>query len=399
MKRLACSTLTVSFALGLSFVARAESGSSPDDDAVVDSSVGSSAPGSSRAASPASCPEEPAWTRCAGVIGELFAGYRDGTVGGDRASEFLLDRAEVRGEAAWREGESRVGGVVARVEAIRSAGPQSLFGIDGDSIVFRVREAYGHGGLRVGEVDVSARLGLVPERWLELVRDGYDLRALDPLVSDLRYFDRSDLGATATASAWDGLVSLDLSVVNGEGLAQRELNHGKNTTLVLSVRPLRGADLSWSLHGAYRDGSIGLGSARNHRLALASTVRSTWLVGGGEYVRALGLDAQGDRRSQAASAWLGAHVLAPQWGLAGKYDWIDDDIDTSGSGIHRVSAGVFADVLTGDISRRLRLYLAYQHERYGDAAGALPGAPEALDVHRVLVQMHARADLFYSDRE
>ena len=35
-------------------------------------------------------------------------------------------------------------------------------------------------------------------------------------------------------------------------------------------------------------------------------------------------------------------------------------------------------------------HVVYQYEGHGDAAGPLPGTPEALDTHRVMVQLQAR---------
>jgi hypothetical protein len=346
------------------------------------------------AASPAAaepCGDEEAGSRCASVTADVVAGYRDGTLGGARASEFVLDRAELDGRLTWHASPSARGGVAARMQAVRSAGPQSLFGIEGDSIVLRMLEAYGHGAWRLGELEISARAGLIPERWIELVEGGYDLRALDALISDRRYFHRADLGASFSAVGWDGAAQLDLSVVNGEGLAQRELNAGKNSTLIATLRPVRKDALVWSVHAAYRDGSLGVGSARDHRVALASTVRMPLLVAGAELVRAAGLDARSELESHAASTWATVQLKPAPLGLAGKYDWIDQDRATSNAIVQRLTAGVFADALAlGEGGSRLRLYLAYQHERFGEAAGALPGASEALEAHRALIVVHAR---------
>jgi hypothetical protein len=257
-------------------------------------------------------------------------------------------------------------------------------------------EAYGHGAWRLGELELSARLGLIPERWIELVEEGYDLRALDPLLSDRRYFHRADLGASFSAVGWGGAVQLELSVVNGEGLSQRELNVGKNSTLIATFRPLREGALVWAVHAAYRDGSLGVGSARDHRFALASTVRAPQVVAGAELVRAAGLDARSELVSQGASAWATVQLGSAPLGLAAKYDWLDQDRATANANVQRITAGLFGDALTpDDEAPRLRLYLAYQHEHFGQAAGALPGASEALEAHRVLVFMHARGRAFH----
>ncbi len=411
MKRLVLSIL-----IGLASASAAwaeETAPSPDAaEGAEDQTRGESAPGDGVADSPSGsslCDERDrlqaaAWSaaepRCARVTGQVFAGYRDGSVGGERGSEFSIDRAELAGAASWRASERLRGGVRGRLQAIRSAGPQSLFGIDGDSIVMRVIEAYGQGGIRFDATYVRARLGLVPERWLELVEQGYELRALGPLASDQPFFERADLGATISALAWDGRLGVDISVVNGEGPAQREQNLGKNTTGIVTLRPIVRDALTWSAHVGYRDGSTGVASGRDHRLAFASTLRTPRATAGIEFVRAFGLEDQADRRAQVTSAWASARAL-PYAGLAGRVDRIDHDLDLADTSAYRITASVFGDLLApgGEAEHRLRLYLAYQHERFGDSAGAVAGAPEALDVHRALVQLDARGAFYSSQRE
>lgn len=334
---------------------------------------------------------------CVVLAAEVFAGFRYDQVAGTGFGEFRLDRGEVGTGFVWKAHERIEAGAVVRLESLRSAGPDSLVGIDGDSLVVRLLETYGHVAAHLGPIDVGARVGLVPERWIEQVQKVYDTRAVEPIPSErAAFFDRSDVGATVTVSGWRGLVELDLQVVNGEGRAQKELNPGKNTSAMITARPLRRrlpkGPLTLAVHGAYRDGSLGVGSLRNHRGSVALGLSSPWVYAGFEYSHALGYQARGDVAANALGAWASGHVLSPWLGLMAKYDRIQADLETGGSVVQAATAGVFTDLFPfiDRNRRRLRLYAVYQHEGYGDAAGPLPGTPEALTTHRFMLQLQAR---------
>jgi hypothetical protein len=331
------------------------------------------------------------------VIGaEVFAGFRYDAVSGRSFNEFRVDRGEMGTGLVWKAHDRIEAGAVVRIEAIRSAGPQSLQGIDGDSLVTRLLETYGQIAVHVGPFDLGARMGLVPERWIEQVQKGYDTRGIEGTPAEKALMlDRSDLGATLTASGWKGLVEVDLQFVNGEGRAQKEQNSGKNTTAMLTVRPFQRrhskGPIALAVHGAYRDGSLGVGSLRNHRGLAAITFASPWAYAGFEYAHALGYQSRGDVAATALGAWASAHVIAPWLGLMAKYDRIQADVDTRGSAVQSATAGVFSDLFPSidRNRRRVRLYATYQYEGYGDVAGPLPGTPQALDTHRFLLQLQA----------
>lgn len=339
---------------------------------------------------------------CLTLDTELFAGFRRSALaGGRKFSEFALDRAELGTQLWWRPHWRLDTGVATRIEAVRSAGPQSLIGIDGNSLVMRLAQAHGHVAAHVGPISIGLRGGLVPERWLEQVEKGYDTRGVDPLASDRALmFDRADLGATLTVSGWNSRVELDASVTNGEGRAQQELNRGKNTTLILTVRPLRRrlekGPLALALHGLYRDGSYGLApdgaAGRNHRIAAALTFQSPWAFAGAEYVRALGFNARPDLVSDTLGAWASAYLFRNYLGVMTSYAHIRQDVATAGTQVNVVTAGLFGDAFGYLLRnrRRLRLHAGYQYEGYGAAAGPVPGAPEAADTHRFMLQLTAQ---------
>jgi hypothetical protein len=339
---------------------------------------------------------------CLTLDSELFTGFRRSALaGGRKFSEFALDRAELGTQLWWRPHWRLDTGAATRIEAVRSAGPQSLIGIDGNSLIMRLAQAYGHAAAHVGPISIGLRGGLVPERWLEQVEKAYDTRGVDPLASDRALmFDRADLGATLTLSGWNSRVELDASFTNGEGRAQQELNRGKNTTLILSVRPLRRrldkGPLALALHGLYRDGSYGLApdgaAGRNHRIAAALTFQSPWAFAGAEYVRALGYNARPDLVGDTLGAWASAYLFRNYLGIMASYAHIRQDVATAGTQVNIVTAGLFGDAFGYLLRnrRRLRLHAGYQYEGYGAAAGPVPGAPEAATTHRFMLQLTAQ---------
>ncbi len=334
---------------------------------------------------------------CLLVRADVFTGARVGTIGGAQQGEFRLDRAEAATGLLWKPATRlETGGIVA-MESIRSAGPQSVTGIDGDSLVVRLLEAYGHAAAHFGPIDVGLRAGLIPERWIEQVEKGYDTRGFDALASDrVRMFDRADIGASVVVSGWDSRVDVDLEVVNGEGRAQRERNRGKNTTAMLTVRPVlrehASGPIVLALHGGFRDGSLGVASIADRRGAAAVSFASPWVYGGVEYVHALGYGGRGDLRANALGAWVSGRIL-PRWlGAMAKYDRVVFDLGAQDSAIHVVGGAVFSDVFehVDRNRRRVRVYAGYQYEGYGRAAAPLPGATTAQDAHRFLLQLELR---------
>lgn len=339
---------------------------------------------------------------CITIDAEVFAGYRYSAFADRRRfNEFALDRGELGTQLWWRPHRRFDTGVAVRFEAIRSAGPNSIKGIDGDSLVLRLAQAYGHGAVHLGPIHLGVRLGQIPDRWIEQLEKGYDTRGLEALPSDrVLMFDRADLGASITASGWRGRVELDLAITNGEGRAQKELNPGKNTTVIVTVRPLRRdhakGPIRLALHGLYRDGSLGVGGpalppGRNHRLAGALTLQSPWAFAGVEYARALGFFANPDTIADVIGVWASGYAYAPYLGLMAKYDHHRADVRVGTSTVRVATVAVFADAFgyPWRNRRRIRLYAGYQHEGYDTGAGPVAGAPVAT-AHRFLLQLQAQ---------
>ncbi len=333
---------------------------------------------------------------CLTIDAEVFTGYRMRSIAGERFGEFALDRSEFGTNFWYRANRWIDGGVALRLESVRSAGPQSLIGIDGDSLVIRLAQAYGHTAAHLGPISIGVRGGMIPERWIEQVEKGYDTVGVGRLASEQNLLmERADLGGSLTVSGWEGLVEFDLQMTNGEGRAQEELNRGKNTTAMFTVRPLRHrhakGPITLALHGAYRDGSWGVAAARAHRAAGAFTLASPWGFAGAEFVQAFGVREQGDRVSRSVGGWISAYAWRPYIGLVGKFDHVRQDLDLEGSSVNIVTAGLFSDLFgyTWRRRRRVRLYAAYQPGGHGATAGPIPGAPGAANTHRFLLQIEA----------
>lgn len=322
---------------------------------------------------------------------------------------FTLERVEVGGGFVW---ERSLHGVV-RLEAIRSASPRSAFGIDRNSLLPRFRLAWAGFtprwsvlGQRVG---LDVRAGLVPEPWLERLEGASATRGLVALPGERAgLMGTSDLGATARLVVNDGVFDVVVSVTNGEGKNEIELNAGKNLQLIVGTTPVvvdvLGEPLSLSFHGGWRDGSVGLAAVRDHRGLLALTASHPWFHIGAEGVWARGLEGRSDRDVIVGGGWLDA-PLVPGWlGMVVRGDVVTDlQPAAAGATATDVTAGLFSDLglpevtgrAAGSLLRRLRVYAtATWHTANADAAPV--GAVDAASTWRLLltVELTGVTDVF-----
>jgi hypothetical protein len=333
------------------------------------------------------------------LFGQVFGGW-DSTAaeGGDTFHELVLRRAELG--AGFTHAPSDAGFLI-NVEALRSAGPQSLFGVDGDSIILRAKHAFGRWRPTLGPGALELRAGLIPDLWINALEAGYDLRGTSPLLAErARLFDTSDLGASASYAAFEGLFVAGIALTNGEGRAQREQNSGKNTTVVLTARPLTaqvlGEQGAWALHAAWRDGSTGVASAASHRIALGTTLAHPRLFAGAEYTRATGWQGRGDLIAQGVGGWLNGTLYLPWLGAYGRADHLSL-VGQDESGVWLMQAGLYLDLVRATTIERpifgfpqLRLYVGWSGERYDRLAAPLPGAAGANDLNTFMLTLSAR---------
>ena len=300
---------------------------------------------------------------------------------------FALPRAELGGGVVY---ERWLLGLV-RVETIRSASPQSAFGIDGNSLLPRLRLAYA--GLRpeltLWSVPLAfeLRAGLIPNQWLESVEAHTALRGLGPLLSeDSGALVSSDLGASASVDVADGAFSVAVSIENGEGKAEVEQNPGKDLGVIIATTPVVAviADdaLRVGLLAGWRDGSVGVASGRNHRGLAAAVVSHPRFHVGVEGVWAQGLAGRPDRERLVGGAWAYGVIVDGVVGAFARAD-VGQDVKAfvpEDASDLSVSAGAFTDFgrpwRDNSVLQRLRLSVAGSVEqRFGTAA--VVGAQEA----------------------
>jgi len=300
------------------------------------------------------------------------------SAGGTTATRFDLERAEVGGDVT--AGAHGVGTLT--LEAIRSAGPGSAMGIDGDSLVVRLRHAALGGRWAAGAaMTLTARLGLVPDPWTAALADHPERALGRPLTEDAALIAPSDLGAEVTlaAGAWLRVVVV---VGNGEGARDVERNRGKTTSAV--------ARLAWraptigelTLIGYGRDGSVGPGAVRSHRLGAALAWHHARGAAGVEVIRGWGVDAQPDARALAATAWLDLPVVAAA-GLTARADRLI--VDGGGADVARWTGRGAA---WWALAPGARVELAVERDQADAAAAVIPGAAPATDATRVLLRVH-----------
>ncbi len=324
---------------------------------------------------------------------EVFTGFADIRTDAEDFNAFFVERAEAGFDLVW----GQMGGEL-RVESIRSAGPQSVLGVDGDSLVLRLKRGWGFRRFEFDPVRAEVRLGLLPEPWIDTFQFGYDLRAIVPSVGERGlFFDTSDLGLETIVQGWEGLVTLRVAVTNGEGRNQTEQNTGKNTTALLQIRPLvfelRGSQAWLGAQVAYRDGSVGVSSAQNHRLAAALLFSTDWAGAGAEYVSATGYLGQPELNASGLGLWAHGLIARPWIGLIGRYDQLSIDADDADNTQTIITAGLYSELGPtgmGLADPRMRLYLIVQQERFGDTGGPVPGAPDVAEARHVRLVLEWR---------
>ena len=275
-----------------------------------------------------------------------------------------------------------------------------------NSIVLRLKHAFAQADPKLGPVQLKVRAGLIPDVWVESVENAYDLRGADPTLAERGgFFDTSDLGASISATALSRALELRFGITNGQGRNERELNAGKNATTALIVRPLQlfmpdVVDLA--LHASYRDGSVGFSSLASHRASLALTASYKRGFAGAELIKATGYSAPTapDQTSQDASGfglWLNGDLYLPWLGAFGIYkQWTPDSSRDDGA-IRELQAGLYVDAIDGlDAERsvlgfpRLRIYLNYQRQSFGEGVTAWPGATALTTTQQLSITLSAR---------
>lgn len=307
------------------------------------------------------------------VHGELVTGAVVTRAAGRTDRRFTLDRAELG--AAATIGDHATAELV--LEAVRSAAPDSAAGIDGNSLLARVKRAAVGARRGFADVDVEASLGLVADPWLAALADA-PLRTFGVTTAEEQgLVASSDLGVAARASYRDR-AALALAVTNGEGAHQDERNPGKDTSVVATVRAPTSLG-AFALHLYGRDGSAGPASVRSHRAGAAlAWHHPRGFAGGAELVRAWGVGERGDVTAWTADVWADL-AIARGVGWGARWDQVVLDAPAGAPDRWRATAGLWLE-----LDRAVRVIAAAQLERAG-ADAPIAGVPAATDATRVLL--------------
>lgn len=310
--------------------------------------------------------------------GELRAGFVHEA--GEAASTDRFELTTARARAALRPAEHAR--LELGVEALRSAGPGSLVGIDGNSLVLRVDRAFGRAGLPLGPGVLDGALGLLPEPWLAAIDAGRAERGLaSPLGESAGLFGTADLGGEVR---WRGLherLALTLQATNGEGRRDVERNDGKNLSATLEGAPASFAAFrgvaTVRLAVTARDGSLGPGSARDQRLALAASVSEPGLGLGGAWARAAGFQGDGARDADGFALWAAGEPLQRRVGLYARFERLRTSIGVDDAEWTSVRAGLYANLVApeGEAQAPLQLWLGAELLRPGPRAAPVAETP------------------------
>jgi hypothetical protein len=276
---------------------------------------------------------------------------------------FELPRAHLSVDATYEPVAGR-----AVIEAVRSASEGALTGVAGDSLVMRVREAWGswhHGQW------ISVAGGVVPTLTIPELDGTWRLRAVSPAPLEATGLaSPADLGVSARTKlprdyGWAGV-----GWYNGEGYNGRELNRGKTLELAASAHPVPdGVMRPFAVFASYLIGSTGTGSARADRLTGALLWQGRRIRGGFAATYAWGVRDQGAQRSVLGDVFVSAEPIDRLLlGVRGGIWWRNTDV--SGDRITTVTGTAGFRV-----ARPLEVFLATTRNVPEEVAhAALPGS-------------------------
>ncbi len=201
--------------------------------------------------------------------------------------------------------DGAIGPVRARflLEGVRSAADGALVGVDGDSIVIRIREAYAAWAPLKG-LEVSG--GVVPTMTIAELDGTWMLRVIAPsTLESAALASPADLGGIVRYTFPSRYGWVGVGAYNGEGYNQQELNRGKNVEIAGELHPIpHGPLLPLAVFGSYVGGSEGTDSARANRLTGGLLWQGARVRGGVSYTYAWGVGDDADQTSTATDVFV-----------------------------------------------------------------------------------------------
>lgn len=293
-----------------------------------------------------------------------------------------------RARAGLGVGVGHAAGYV-RLTAVRSTSTDGYAGVDGEAWVAEVDLATAQ--LLLPEVDVRVSAGLVPDLWSATSEAAWGDGGLWATPGErFGWMDAADLGGSVTWNGWQGRVGAGASLTTGEGANWRERNEGKDLAGIVTVAPLGSTMPRGSVY--VRNGSRGLGLARDHRLAGrvdGGTPRLGWGV---EVIKAWGVDGDATRSPLGGSAWVQAQPWGPLTGAA--------RLDLATEALERADAGTVSWLAAAGVrldEGAVELRAGASQVRRGDAVRAVAGA-DALAVETTFF-LHLQAHLRFTTRQ
>jgi len=308
----------------------------------------------------------PTFAPRADVIGEYAAHLPSE---GPALNAFSAPRVQVGLDAQWLEASARV-----LLEGAYATSGGALVGVSGDSVVIRLREAWGGYRWRF----LEGRAGLVPSLAIPEFERAFRFRGLSAdALENTRLLPPADFGATLKVHLPAHVGWVGASFTNGEGYTSRELNPGKNVEVTALVRPFSTLPLEVVALGSF--GSTGLPPISTSRVGGGAQWSGRVIGAGisGYYARGLLLDAtrEGLVVQGFVRATLFEHLL-----LAARAQWFNRAL-ASGDGVFDALVGV------GGAVAFLELFVAWARTiTVGAARTALPG----VDAHEVRVVLRMR---------
>ncbi len=258
---------------------------------------------------------------------EVFAQYSYRNISGPGTNHtwfHAFDVPRVHG-AVEGELENARGRVV--LEATRSASEGSLVGVAGDSLVLRVREAYG--AYRIAEVlELSA--GVVPTLTVPNLDGTWMLRPVAPSGLEANaLMAPADVGARSRVELPRGYGWVAAASYNGDGYANRELNRGKTFEGAAEVHPLPGGALRpLGIFGSYIAGSTGASTARANRVTGGLLWQGERVRAGATFTHAWGIAQLGTQRAMLLSVFARVEPI-PRLLFGARLDHAIRDVEIS----------------------------------------------------------------------
>ncbi len=189
----------------------------------------------------------PSFSPRADAFGEFNARFPSE---GPALPAFTVPRVQLGLDAAWLGASARV-----LAEGAYATNGGALVGVQGDSVVLRLREAWAGYRWRF----LEARMGLIPTLLIPELERGFRFRELgaDGLERQ-QLLAPADLGASLRGFLPGGHGFVGVAVTNGEGYTSRELNAGKNVDVTALVRPFAALGLPLEVLGVASFGTQGV---------------------------------------------------------------------------------------------------------------------------------------------